>query len=48
MGDSPEEEIAVMFLFKKSPEMPAPEQALPGRSTPIATASRHFVNGHPL
>ena len=37
-----------MFLFKKSPEMPAPEQALPGRSTPIATASRHFVNGHPL
>jgi peptide-methionine (S)-S-oxide reductase len=45
---SPEEEIAVMLLFKKSPEMPAPAQALPGRSTPIATASRHFVNGHPL
>jgi len=37
-----------MFLFKKSLEMPAPEQALPGRSTPIATASHHFVNRHPL
>jgi peptide-methionine (S)-S-oxide reductase len=48
LEDDPEEEIAVMFLFKKSSEMPAPEQALPGRSTPIETASRHFVNGHPL
>ena len=23
-------------------------EALPGRSTPIPTAERHFVNGHPL
>jgi peptide-methionine (S)-S-oxide reductase len=37
-----------MFLFKKSVEMPAPGQALPGRTRPIATASHHFVNGHPL
>ena len=37
-----------MFMFKKSLEMPAPGQALPGRAQPIPTASRHFVNGHPL
>ena len=37
-----------MFMFKKSLEMPAPGQALPGRAQPIATASHHFVNGHPL
>ena len=37
-----------MFLFKKSVEMPAPGKALPGRSQPLSTASRHFVNGHPL
>jgi len=37
-----------MFMFKKSVEMPAPGEALPGRAQPIPTASRHFVNGHPL
>jgi peptide-methionine (S)-S-oxide reductase len=37
-----------MFLFKKSLEMPAKGQALPGRPDPIPTAARHFVNGHPL
>jgi len=37
-----------MFMFKKSLEMPAPGQALPGRAQPIPTASRHFVNGRPL
>jgi len=37
-----------MFMFKKKAEMPAPGRALPGRSTPIPTASRHFVNGRPL
>ena len=37
-----------MFMLKKSLEMPAPGQALPGRPQPIPTASRHFVNGHPL
>jgi peptide-methionine (S)-S-oxide reductase len=26
--------------------MPAPEQALPGRSTPLAVPDAHFVNGH--
>jgi peptide-methionine (S)-S-oxide reductase len=37
-----------MFMFKKSVEMPAPGEALPGRAQPIPTASRHFVNGRPL
>ncbi|MFZ9736787.1 MAG: peptide-methionine (S)-S-oxide reductase MsrA [Prochlorotrichaceae cyanobacterium] len=39
-----------MFLFglgKKS-ELPRPEDALPGRSTPMAVPEKHFVNGHPL
>jgi peptide-methionine (S)-S-oxide reductase len=36
-----------MFLFKKS-TMPNASEALPGRATPIPTASRHFVNGRPL
>jgi peptide-methionine (S)-S-oxide reductase len=36
-----------MFLFKKS-TMPNASEALPGRATPIPTASRHFVNGQPL
>ena len=37
-----------MFTFKKKLEMPSAVTALPGRNEPIATASRHFVNGRPL
>ncbi|MGP0092582.1 MAG: peptide-methionine (S)-S-oxide reductase MsrA [Xanthobacteraceae bacterium] len=37
-----------MFMLKKKVEMPSREDALPGRASPIPTASRHFVNGHPL
>ena len=37
-----------MFTLRKKAAMPAPGQALPGRSTPIPTASHHFVNGRPL
>src|SRR3974390_2248324 len=37
-----------MFSFRKKVEMPAPEDALPGRTTPIPTAGTHFVNGRPL
>jgi peptide-methionine (S)-S-oxide reductase len=36
-----------MFMFKKT-AMPAPGEALPGRSTPIPTAKTHAINGHPL
>lgn len=28
--------------------MPTPEQALPGRGTPMPVPEAHFVNGHPL
>jgi len=37
-----------MFMFKKSSDMPAKGEALPGRPSPIRTASRHFINGNPL
>jgi peptide-methionine (S)-S-oxide reductase len=37
-----------MLLFKKSLTIPSKAEALPGRSTPIPTATTHFVNGHPL
>jgi peptide-methionine (S)-S-oxide reductase len=37
-----------MFGFRKKLSLPAAGEALPGRSTPIPTAERHFVNGRPL
>jgi peptide-methionine (S)-S-oxide reductase len=37
-----------MLLFKKRLAVPSAAEALPGRASPIATASRHFVNGQPL
>ena len=37
-----------MFSLRKKLEMPAPEEALPGRATPIPTARQHFLNGRPL
>ena len=38
-----------MFTLKrKSPSMPSPAEALPGRPEAIPTASNHFVNGVPL
>src|SRR4051812_8617393 len=38
-----------LFSFAtRSPQMPAPETALKGRSTPIPTATTHFVNHRPL
>jgi peptide-methionine (S)-S-oxide reductase len=37
-----------MFLFRKSAEMPHPDEALKGRSEPIVVPSRHFVNGASL
>jgi peptide-methionine (S)-S-oxide reductase len=36
-----------MFLFKKA-TMPLPGESLPGRATPIRTASQHFLNGRAL
>ena len=37
-----------MFLFQKKTSLPSPEEALPGRSTPMPVPERHFVNGHSL
>jgi peptide-methionine (S)-S-oxide reductase len=37
-----------MSLFRKSVRLPDAAEALPGRSTPIPTATRHAVLGTPL
>jgi peptide-methionine (S)-S-oxide reductase len=35
-------------LFTKKTAMPAPDQALPGRSAVMPVPAKHFVNGNPL
>ena len=37
-----------MLFMRKSTTLPGADEALPGRADPIPTATRHFVNGHPL
>jgi len=37
-----------MFNFLKRLDLPTKADALPGRSTPLPTAERHFVSGRPL
>jgi peptide-methionine (S)-S-oxide reductase len=37
-----------MFFMRKTTTLPSATEALPGRADPIPTATRHFVNGHPL
>jgi peptide-methionine (S)-S-oxide reductase len=37
----------MLFAHRKI-QMPSPDQALPGRPTPMAVPERHFVTGHPL
>lgn len=37
-----------MFFFKKSPDLPTADQALPGRATPLPTAENHFVSQRPI
>jgi peptide-methionine (S)-S-oxide reductase len=36
------------MMFGKPLQMPSPEQALPGRATPMPVPQAHHVNGHPL
>ena len=36
------------MLFKRKPEMPKAEEALPGRVETMPVAPAHFVNGNPL
>ncbi len=35
-----------MALLRKKASMPTPDEALPGRSTPLKVPEKHFVNGH--
>jgi peptide-methionine (S)-S-oxide reductase len=35
----------IMLFMRKTTALPSADEALPGRSTPIPTAIRHFVNG---
>ena len=37
-----------MFFMRKTTALPSAAEALPGRAAAIPTASRHFVNNHPL
>jgi len=37
-----------MFFMRKTTALPSATEALPGRATPIPTATRHFVNGRAL
>lgn len=37
-----------MIFFRKKVELPAREEALPGRTEPVPTAATHFVNGRAL
>ena len=36
------------MLFKKTLDLPAADEALPGRATPVRTDERHVVSGNPL
>ncbi len=38
----------MVFMKRKSPELPEPDMALPGREEPIPVPSEHYVNGNPL
>ena len=37
-----------MIPFTRKTTLPAPEEALPGRDTPMSVPEQHFVNGRPL
>ncbi|MFZ0767045.1 MAG: peptide-methionine (S)-S-oxide reductase MsrA [Bradyrhizobium sp.] len=37
-----------MLFMRKTTTLPDATEALPGRPDPMPTATRHFVNGHPL
>ena len=41
-------EVPKVFRSMKSPTMPTPEQALPGRSEPMPVPPAHYVNGRPM
>jgi peptide-methionine (S)-S-oxide reductase len=37
-----------LFSFDKNSKMPKPEEAFPGRTTPMEVPDVHYVNGHPM
>ena len=37
-----------MFMFKNKGQMPAAEEALPGRADKMTVPKAHYVNGHPM
>jgi len=37
-----------MFFTSRKSRMPRPEEALPGRPTPLRVSDTHFVNGHAI
>jgi peptide-methionine (S)-S-oxide reductase len=37
-----------MWTLSKKSKIPSPEEALPGRTTPMSVPSAHYVNGNPL
>jgi peptide-methionine (S)-S-oxide reductase len=37
-----------MFFAQRSPIMPTPDQALPGRNEKMPVPAKHFVNGNPM
>jgi len=37
-----------MLFMRKTTTLPSADEALPGRADAMPTATRHFVNGHPL
>jgi peptide-methionine (S)-S-oxide reductase len=37
-----------MFFMRKPMTLPSASEALPGRPTPVETATHHFVNGQPI
>jgi peptide-methionine (S)-S-oxide reductase len=43
-----EMESPMFFISQAKSEMIRPEEALPGRMTPLTTASTHFLTGRPL
>jgi len=38
----------MFFMTRRKLEMPAPDQALPGRTQKMPVENRHFVNGNPI
>src|SRR3990170_1553385 len=45
---APHEEPPMPFFAMRKPRLPTPEEALPGRATPLRVPRAHAVNGNPI